>query len=792
MRSRAPPSLVAPLLLLVLVLASAPGPQATYVEENSFRFFPVARNQTFYAGDFHPDGDAALLAGGVLAQHPEPDDQYLVRYDGTSWDVVFKRAGTYDGPLMEVAWRPQGDYALIPAAGGPDAQGELQGSILACTHPCRNASQVRDLWRPDVTLLAREDRGFAARKAAWHPGGDHALVSGSGLVRWNGTTFTTVEAGDETFYNAVEWHPSGEMALVQRGLDGVRLCLDPCETSAHLLETGVVFGESGGSSAIEAFAFHPGWDAGHDKAYAVGVDKQRSKILEITMGDRTDPGTWSTAYYNPMATDDEGNPYAAYGEMTGMAWYPDGSRALVSASLSQQVSSFPRDPSGPHDLQRLLDVSGPKLFGTTMAPDGGYALFGTQDGFYRYDPDGVPVTDVVTPDPEGDPTFLDPFTARGTAEPKDDGRNVTAIEWTLSASVEGFARTDEDGWRPLEDGNWTRASDGTVDWSLEVDPSGLQPGGYLLGVRADDGEVVGPPGLTSFRVPGPEVAFEAPANRSEADGRVAVNGTATPRAPDGEVTAVEWRVTPGRSPGAPGSGGWTEANLTPENGSARWDLTWDASARDPCVKTVEVRALEDEIVGRPSYLEAYVPGCLYPAPPVNVTHVDHGNDTVTLDWTPHHAAAEYTVEVAENQTFFETTTLANVEASTTTFQHDTGGNGTYHYRVRAANAYEETAWGTAEATVEDPPPGDDPDGNSGDGDDGADDRDEGDAGNPVIGDGTADDGEDESDDPDAGPGGGSDPPGGSDGAPVQDTPGPGTALAAAALAVAALRRRRGR
>lgn len=796
MRSRAPSFLVAAVLLLLLVLASAPASQATYVEEDSFRYFPVARNQTFYAADVHPNGTPALVAGGTLAEHPTPDDQYLLRYDGTSWDVVMKRTGTYDGPLVDVTWRPQGDYALIPAAGGADAQGELRGSILACAHPCRNTSHLTELWRPGVTRLAgnaTHDRGFAARKAAWHPGGDHALVTGSGLIRWNGTTFTSVERGQDIFYNAVRWHPSGEMALVQRGLDGIRMCLDPCKSSLDLRPTNITFGESDGSSAIEAFAFHPDWGEGHDVAYAVGVDKQRSKILEITLGNRTDPTTWTTSYYNPVATDQDGDTYDAQGELTGMAWYPDGSSALVAGSLSQQVLSFPRDPAGPHDMTRLMDLDGPKLFGAHMAPGGTYTLFGSHGGFYRYDPDGVPVVDVVTPDPDERHSFVDPFEARGEATPKRDGRNITGLEWTVAGTVEGFARTDDDAWHRLDRGNWTRAGDGTVNWSMTVDPTGLQPGRYVLGVRADDGEVVGPPGLSSFRVPGPEATFEAPGNRTEVQDAVEARGNATPRAPDGEVTSVRWRVTPGASPGHPASGGWRQANLSHENGTARWSFTWDAGARDACHNTIEVRAHEGDVVGRPSHRIAYVPGCLHDAPDVAVASVDHGADVVTLNWTAHHAVEDYTVEVAGNGTFLDATTLATVGPDTTTFRHHADGNGTYHYRVKAANPYEETAWGTATATVEDPPEDGEDGGTDGDtGSDGSDGGDGTDGGHDVIGedgdDGTAD-GDGSAGDPGAGSGSSGDG-GAADGGTGSDVPGPGAAAAVAAVAAAALRRRR--
>jgi hypothetical protein len=794
------------ILLLLAAIPVALGSSHTYVEDRSFRYYPVVQDQSFFEADFGPNGTDAYLAGGSFGREPAPDDQYVVRYNGASWDIVYKETGTDDGPVMDVAWQPDtpGDnmtaYALMPAAGGTDRTGSLTGSILACFDPCENATDVEEFWHPALTPKAQ--KGFAARQVDWHPSGDHALVSGSGLLRynhgwWQNETeelFTTIAPGEETLFNAVEWHPSGDFALVQKDLNRIYICRAPCNTTADLVDSTHAFGESDGSKAIEEIGFRPDGE----KAYVMGVDKQRSKLMEITFGaDPTDPTTWEISYYNPQVETSDGSSYDKYGEVTSMEWYADGSSALLTSSLRMQVSSFPRNPADRHDFTRLMDLDGPKLYDASIQPDGGqYTLLGASNGFYRYDPEGIPVVNVTTPASGEDPEFVRPFDVLGTAEPKRDGRNISALQWRISDEASEFGAAPSGEWTNVSDENWTRASDGTVDWSIELDPSDMQPGRYVLGVRADDGEVLGAPGLTTFRVPGPSVHVTAPQNHTKVEGDVPVEGTAEARVPEDDVTGIEWRVTPTREPANPRFGGWNEGNLSdgPAN-NVSWSFGWDASKRS-CYQTVEVRAVEGDIVGDPDHLVHYTVGCLSDPVDVSVDRVDNGNKTVHLNWTGNDAAESYTVEytTGDDAGFFESAELATLEGDQTTFSHTVNTTGEYRYRVMASNPYEESPWGQSPvATVEEPADdstdngSDDPDS-----DDGTDPNDPGSDGDLIDGNGTDNNGAED-------PGGSNGDPGGentdtntSGGPESSDIPGPGAAAAVVASAVAALRARRER
>lgn len=491
---------VAVALLALLGPALMPAAQAGYVEENSFRFVQMDRDQSAFAADFHPNETnpraRALIAGGVYQQGQyQRAERFLASYDGHDWHYLFNDQHR-DGPWVDVEWKPDGEYALILGAGN-----QWRGSVVACADPCNQTGDLLELWREEVTPYAQQ--GFVGRQVDWHPSGDYALLAGGGLMRMNETFFFEhVNLGHETFFNALDWHPDGNWSLVQKDLNGFAICQDPCKSNGtHLTDYSnqICYGmypdqedcvdategtsrvnedPNGndtypGSKSIEQIKFGPEGE----KIYVSGVIHQRSRIMVITHHGSQDPADWTWRYLEPQGSDHD---ETKYGEVTSVDFHPDQPQEmLVGSTLDRQAMIW---NASTDSFTTLLDLPQPKMQDTVWHPSGAYALFPSRAGFYRYDPYGMPTTNITAP-AEGGFHADGPVEIGGESYPKDDDMDISAVE----------TRVDRGPWSKIGEANWTRSDDGTVHWNATVDPIVAGAGHHAIYARAMDPVIVGAP-----------------------------------------------------------------------------------------------------------------------------------------------------------------------------------------------------------------------------------------------------------------------------------------------------------
>lgn len=495
---------VAVALIALLGPVLLPAAQAGYVEPNSFRFVRMQEKQAAFAADFHPNetdpGARALIVGGRYSQ--TDGTRFLATYDGHDWQYLFND-DSRSGPWVDVGWKPDdAAYALLLGAGD-----RYRGSIVACFSPCTSQDHLQPIW--EYTQYYRHCRqegsscGFVGRQMAWHPSGDYTLLAGGGLLRMNETfRITPIDKGEGTFFNALDWHPSGNWSLIQKDLNGLAVCDDPCNTTLDLTDHSaeICYGmypdqedcvdptgkqsrvndtdPNGndtypGSKSIQDISFGPHGE----KVYVSGVIHQRSRIMEVTLHGSKDPADWTWRYLEPKGSD---HNETKYGEITSVDFHPEKpERMLIGSTLDRQVMTW---NTSTDTFDTLLSLPQPKMQDTVWHPSGAYAIFPSRNGFYRYDPYGMPRA-VITSPSEGGLHATGPIDLSGEAYPKEDGMNISHIE----------TRVDRGQWSKIGEGNWTRTENGTVHWNATLDPTSAGAGHHVVYARAMDPVIVGAP-----------------------------------------------------------------------------------------------------------------------------------------------------------------------------------------------------------------------------------------------------------------------------------------------------------
>lgn len=546
------------LLAVLGLMALAPTGGASQVEEGHFRFVGTQyEDQTFSTTSFHPSNGTVLVGGGNGSYEDETAERTLITYDGRNWDLVLRQRSD-KGKIIDVEWAPQGDIALVLSEGSPN-----EGSIVVCHAPCTKASDhMTEIWRygysnytQGANPYAKDGRGFPGRQVEWHPSGEAALITGGGLLQWNRTHMNLVDAGGETIYNAGDWHPSGDWALLQKDLNKFAVCDEPCRDGTQLRSVSEASdlyfckwhcGNPTATKSIDNIRFGPDGE----RAYVVGLNYcdncsggpgGRGLVMEISgidpAGGTPDPANWTTRYLVP-----EGDGGPSFGEVTDLAWHPEDREMLVTKSLEHQITRLTETDgqvAGPFETLLDLRAAG-KMFAVEWSPDGVYAVVPTADGFIRYDDPGHPTVNVTEPNASEVET-RDPVTVRGEARPKPDGAPVQAVEvrpgevvWTGSR----YAVEWTDDWTLIDEENLTRRSDGVVEWSYRWNASGRPSGDYTLAFRANDTDLWGPSSSLEIDVPpGPgEDGLQPPPNFRVTD----VNKTT-------EVVTVAWDPVEGAS-----------------------------------------------------------------------------------------------------------------------------------------------------------------------------------------------------------------------------------------------------
>ena len=188
-----------------------------------FEEIQCGASSDFFAADWHPSGKEALVVGdGVF------------RLDGTNYTLSqISNLGAFEG----VAWRPQGDIALLVGESG-----------LVCLYDGKTVKQVagapplplKDVaWSPDGTQAVIVGYGGAVvvyekgvltdhsvsggnllEGVTFSPDGSHALMVGiyafseETILRWDGKQVTKDWSGSAVTPGDIAYHPSGTYALI--------------------------------------------------------------------------------------------------------------------------------------------------------------------------------------------------------------------------------------------------------------------------------------------------------------------------------------------------------------------------------------------------------------------------------------------------------------------------------------------------------------------------------------------------------------------------------------------------
>src|SRR5438132_672792 len=166
-----------------------------------------------------PDGSYALIVG---------DFATLVKYDGTSLTTV--PTGISAGfNFWSVSWKQDGSYALI---------GGSVGLLLKY-----DGLSVTQISNPGGTTIL---------SMSWHPSGTYVVLSGKsgGLRTYDGSTIKSFATGTTNDLNTAAWNPNGQYALIG-GLNGAVLKFDGT-TVTSISTNGLT-----GTNAIKSIAFNP-------------------------------------------------------------------------------------------------------------------------------------------------------------------------------------------------------------------------------------------------------------------------------------------------------------------------------------------------------------------------------------------------------------------------------------------------------------------------------------------------------------------------------------------------------
>ncbi|OGO50071.1 MAG: hypothetical protein A2148_06140 [Chloroflexi bacterium RBG_16_68_14] len=224
---------------------------------DSIRALPSPTTENLRRAAWHPSGDFALVVGngGTVLRYQDPSTS--LRTGGALTPVPGDRAHT----LRALAWRPDGAYALVGAYASRYAGYPRPHPLYKCDglylQALLGSDEEDDFvavdWHPDGRraliagyaydpstplraggarasnkLLVYDGAGFAYRAveasgallgAAWHPGGEYALLCGEGgaLLRYADDRVEQLDSGTRDNLVGPFWRPDGSLALLLRG-----------------------------------------------------------------------------------------------------------------------------------------------------------------------------------------------------------------------------------------------------------------------------------------------------------------------------------------------------------------------------------------------------------------------------------------------------------------------------------------------------------------------------------------------------------------------------------------------
>lgn len=374
------------LLLLALPLGTAQeqgqGDVVRLPQETEFALNAVA---------WHPSGDFALIVGGRTFGLSKLAT--VLDTDGLDTRVTFE-TGIDDSTnpvLIDVAFHPSGKYAI--------AIGK-ENVVMRITGDPHLGYRYENLW----TSGNLQDFTFLPRSISWRPQGDYALITGNGLVKWDGREFEAIDAGDALRFNTVQWEPGGKYALI----DAMTL-----DDEGHL-QLGRILRFDHADPPTLGYVGNFGNEG--STAYAIGFTRDGKRAL------------LGGFFHAPPESDDPLGRFVLYdstvgrvgslskapmshpqGRITGIHLRPGGNTWIVSAELApalMETDGVNLTPVYPIGL-RLLDVA--------WHPRGDYAFaVGIAGEMARYTRFHPPLATLTAP--KQDEVVYENFTFRGKFE----------------------------------------------------------------------------------------------------------------------------------------------------------------------------------------------------------------------------------------------------------------------------------------------------------------------------------------------------------------------------------------
>lgn len=328
-----------------------PTPTATPLPPPSFTSLNSGTSQRLRDVAWKPDGSYALLVG---------DGGTIIKFDGSGFTALDSGTTTV---LRSVDWKPDGSSALI--AGGT---GAANGLLL-------------EFDGDSVTEVSR-DPGPNLVDAVWKPDGSYALLVGSrGLVqRYDGTRFTPVDAPSAS-YSGVGFKTDGSLAIVT---DFSAPSSGPVTYDGDTIGRRVPIGLA---SNLQDVA----WKSDGSYGLVVGSGGALLKYdgIEVT-SHFPDRDVW---FY-------------------GVDWRMDDSQALVVGGIAEFIGNYPESSVViSFDGTNLVDLSpdlanGKILYGVAWHPKGVYALIvGKAGTVLRFQPSAPPGLPAIARLPRVDQSY---------------------------------------------------------------------------------------------------------------------------------------------------------------------------------------------------------------------------------------------------------------------------------------------------------------------------------------------------------------------------------------------------
>jgi len=203
------------------IAVSSDGKVWRYQDGNLNQTIPPPTNKALYQVAWRPDGAYALIVG---------DGATLLKYNGTAFTTISTGvAGSVN--FQAVSWRPDGSYALIAGTSG-----------VVVKYDGVSATQIKDPTKNTI------------RSITWQPNGLQALLAGSKgtLLAYQNGTLQSIPSSTPSDLYAAAWNPNGLYAIVA-GANGVILRYDGALV-LRLNTTGVY----SSSLIVRAIAWNPG------------------------------------------------------------------------------------------------------------------------------------------------------------------------------------------------------------------------------------------------------------------------------------------------------------------------------------------------------------------------------------------------------------------------------------------------------------------------------------------------------------------------------------------------------